>query len=105
MTLGAAKRIWEAPKASISRRSAWRCKIGRARRCRGKFAADDECCLQHIDNTLHLERLDEIGADIRVVEELLADALDGLAHGLDVGHRLQMKVELHHRPVAAVIGD
>ena len=43
-------------KASISRRNAWRLQIGRARWRGGKFAADDECVLQHIDDTLHFER-------------------------------------------------
>ena len=43
--------------------------------------------------------------DLGVVEQLLADALDGLAHRFDVRGGLEVKVELHHRPVAAKIGD
>src|SRR6516162_297846 len=79
--------------------------IGGACWCRGEFAADDEVALQYVDDTLHLERLHEVGADLGVVEQFLADPLDGLAHRLDVGARLEMKVELHYRPIAAVIGD
>jgi hypothetical protein len=82
-----------------------RLQIGRARWRRGEFAADDEGRLQYVDDTLHLERLHEFAADLGVVEQLLADALDGLAHRLDVGRRLQVQVEFHDGPVAAIIGD
>src|ERR1700724_3988775 len=79
--------------------------IGRAQWRGGEFAADDEGRLRYVDDTLHFERLHEFGADLGVVEQLLADALDGLAHRLDIRGGLEVKVELHHRPVAAKIGD
>src|ERR1700730_18871085 len=63
--------------------------IGRAQWRGGEFAADDEGRLQDVDDTLHFERLHEFGADLGVVEQLLADALDGLAHRLDVGGGLE----------------
>src|SRR3984893_15963378 len=72
--------------------------IGRAQWRGGEFAADDEVRLQYIDDTLHFERLHEFGADLGVVEQLLADALDGLAHRLYVRGGLEVKVELHQRP-------
>jgi hypothetical protein len=62
-------------------------KIGRAQRRRGELATDDKHVLQHIDHTLHLERRDEIGPDLRIVEQFLVDPLDRPAHGFDVGRR------------------
>src|ERR1700680_2831323 len=66
--------------------------VGRAYRCRGKFTAHDQRGLPYIDHSLHLQRLDEFGADLRIVEQLLADALYGLAHRLDVGRGIEVQV-------------
>src|SRR5262245_43975595 len=79
--------------------------VGRARRCRGEFAADDKGRLQYVDDSLHLEWLYKVATDLGILEQLLADALDGLAHRLDVCGRLEVEVEFYDRPVAAVIGD
>ena len=48
--------------------------IGRLRWRGSELAAEDEGGLQHVDDLLHLERLDEFGADLGIVEQFPADA-------------------------------
>src|SRR5260370_19629334 len=79
--------------------------IGRTYRRSRKFRAHDKRGLQHVDHPLHLKRLDKFGADLRVVEKLLADPLYSLAHRLDIGRGIEMQVELYYRPIAAEIGN
>ena len=98
-------------KASISRRNAWRLQIGRARWRGGKFAADDECVLQHIDDTLHFERgCMKSAAPESPVSTRLAGGAKGIrtpgptVNGADTeGRPTPTIAPSHHRPRAQLI--
>ena len=71
----------------------------------GELEAHDEGVVGDVGDALHLQRLQELVLDLRILHHLLADLLGRLAQLLEVGVAGEAQVEFHRRPVAAEIGD
>ena len=72
---------------------------------RRELGADQQRIVIGPGDPLRLERLDEVLADVRAGQEIAADLLEQSADQLDVGVERQPEVQLHDRPVAAVVGE
>src|SRR3954451_20857004 len=71
----------------------------------GELTADHDGGVGDLLDALHLQRQQELGPKLRILEHLLPQLLDRFARLLDDGVAVEPDSELHRRPVAREVGD
>ncbi len=66
---------------------------------------DDHGAVFHHENALGFERFHELVADLGMLQQFLPELLDQLAHLLHIRVIGEAERQLHHHPVARIVGD